>query len=87
MQLESDASQQPTAFEQQCTFKLRWFTPAIEVPLCGHATLASAAILFTGKVSATFDLVLACAASMTSSMHSTQQPDLLLLQLYSVCNA
>src|SRR5688572_26829079 len=22
-------------------FKLRWFTPKIEVPLCGHATLAS----------------------------------------------
>ncbi len=27
-------------------FKLRWFTPKIEVPLCGHATLASAAALF-----------------------------------------
>jgi PhzF family phenazine biosynthesis protein len=26
-------------------FKLRWFTPKIEVPLCGHATLASAAAL------------------------------------------
>ena len=24
---------------------LRWFTPAIEVPLCGHATLASAAVV------------------------------------------
>jgi PhzF family phenazine biosynthesis protein len=23
-------------------FDLRWFTPAIEVDLCGHATLASA---------------------------------------------
>lgn len=22
-------------------YKLRWFTPAVEVPLCGHATLAS----------------------------------------------
>uniref|UniRef100_A0A673U4J4 Phenazine biosynthesis like protein domain containing n=1 Tax=Suricata suricatta TaxID=37032 RepID=A0A673U4J4_SURSU len=27
-------------------FGLRWFTPASEVPLCGHATLASAAVLF-----------------------------------------
>ncbi|XP_045211394.2 phenazine biosynthesis-like domain-containing protein [Mercenaria mercenaria] len=27
-------------------FKLRWFTPTNEVPLCGHATLASAAVLF-----------------------------------------
>ena len=25
---------------------LRWFTPATEVPLCGHATLAAAAVLF-----------------------------------------
>ncbi|HJP83062.1 MAG TPA: PhzF family phenazine biosynthesis protein [Fimbriimonadaceae bacterium] len=29
------------------TYGLRWFTPAQEVPLCGHATLASAHILFT----------------------------------------
>ncbi|MEQ9505113.1 MAG: PhzF family phenazine biosynthesis protein [Hyphomonas sp.] len=27
-------------------WKLRWFTPAVEVPLCGHATLASAHVLF-----------------------------------------
>ena len=26
---------------------LRWFTPALEVDLCGHATLASAHVLFT----------------------------------------
>lgn len=28
-------------------FKLRWFTPEVEVKLCGHATLASAFVLFT----------------------------------------
>jgi len=27
-------------------FSLRWFTPKVEVPLCGHATLASAHVLF-----------------------------------------
>jgi len=27
-------------------FSLRWFTPKTEVPLCGHATLASASVLF-----------------------------------------
>lgn len=27
-------------------FQLRWFTPAVEVDLCGHATLASAHVLF-----------------------------------------
>jgi PhzF family phenazine biosynthesis protein len=28
-------------------FDLRWFTPAVEVPLCGHATLAGAHALYT----------------------------------------
>ena len=27
-------------------FHLQWFTPTCEVPLCGHATLATAAVLF-----------------------------------------
>ena len=26
-------------------FQIRWFTPVVEVPLCGHATLASAAVV------------------------------------------
>lgn len=29
-------------------FSLRWFTPTVEVPLCGHATLAASAVLFRG---------------------------------------
>lgn len=29
----------------QDRFALRWFTPTVEVPLCGHATLASAHVL------------------------------------------
>lgn len=32
--------------EKNC-YHLRWFTPAVEVDLCGHATLASAFVLFT----------------------------------------
>jgi PhzF family phenazine biosynthesis protein len=37
-----------TAFlhRQQAGFHLRWFTPSVEVDLCGHATLASAHILW-----------------------------------------
>jgi len=31
-------------------FSLRWFTPAVEVALCGHATLASAHALWTEGV-------------------------------------
>src|SRR6185369_9313660 len=31
-------------------FSLRWFTPAVEVDLCGHATLASAHALWSEKI-------------------------------------
>ena len=30
-------------------FDLRWFTPTVEVALCGHATLASAHVLWEGR--------------------------------------
>ncbi|HET7436815.1 MAG TPA: PhzF family phenazine biosynthesis protein [Thermoanaerobaculia bacterium] len=42
-----------TAFLYQLddgAWSLRWFTPAIEVALCGHATLASAHALWTEKL-------------------------------------
>ena len=37
-----------TAFlvKQGAVWHIRWFTPTAEVPLCGHATLASAHVLF-----------------------------------------
>jgi PhzF family phenazine biosynthesis protein len=34
-------------------YSLRWFTPTVEVDLCGHATLASAHVLFIGNSSLT----------------------------------
>ena len=40
-------------------YRLRWFTPLVEVPLCGHATLASAAVVMErlqpGRVEVVFD--------------------------------
>jgi PhzF family phenazine biosynthesis protein len=38
-----------TAFfvPNEAGFDLRWFTPRFEVDLCGHATLASAFVIFT----------------------------------------
>src|SRR5437868_11050497 len=34
-------------------FRLRWFTPTVEVDLCGHATVASAHVLWeTGRLPA-----------------------------------
>src|SRR5213595_4057891 len=37
-----------TAFlhQENGGYRLRWFTPAVEVALCGHATLASAHVLW-----------------------------------------
>lgn len=37
-----------TAFfvEEDTGYRIRWFTPAVEVDLCGHATLASAYVLY-----------------------------------------
>ncbi|MBI2420422.1 MAG: PhzF family phenazine biosynthesis protein [Ignavibacteriales bacterium] len=44
--LENNLSE--TAFLVKCEgyYEIRWFTPTIEVDLCGHATLASAHVLF-----------------------------------------
>ncbi|KAH9975218.1 Diaminopimelate epimerase-like protein [Russula compacta] len=36
----------PSSWATTTTFGIRWFTPKIEVPLCGHATLAAAAAIF-----------------------------------------
>ena len=39
-------SEKKRDFTATAIFDLRWFTPTCEVPLCGHATLATAAVLF-----------------------------------------
>jgi PhzF family phenazine biosynthesis protein len=58
------------------TFQIRWFTPATEVKLCGHATLASAHFLWEqGHVSAeriTF-------MSLSGPLHATRQGDMIAL--------
>lgn len=47
-QVASEMNLSETAFLRRTEdgFSLRWFTPAIEVDLCGHATLASAHVLW-----------------------------------------
>jgi predicted PhzF superfamily epimerase YddE/YHI9 len=47
-QLANEMNLSETAFlvEQDDGYQLRWFTPQVEVELCGHATLASAHILW-----------------------------------------
>ncbi|MGA0606253.1 PhzF family phenazine biosynthesis protein [Phenylobacterium sp. VNQ135] len=49
--LAAENNQAETAFlrrmDDPARFDLRWFTPAVEVPLCGHATLAAAHVLYS----------------------------------------
>jgi PhzF family phenazine biosynthesis protein len=44
---EMNLSETAFLISQADGFNLRWFTPAVEVDLCGHATLASAHVLWS----------------------------------------
>lgn len=43
---ENNLSETAFFVKKEKIFELRWFTPKIEVDLCGHATLASAHVLY-----------------------------------------
>ncbi len=42
---ENNLSETAFYVAQNCHYHLRWFTPALEVDLCGHATLATAHLI------------------------------------------
>jgi PhzF family phenazine biosynthesis protein len=42
---ENNLSETAFLVREDGDYRLRWFTPVAEVPLCGHATLASAAVV------------------------------------------
>ncbi|CAL1517966.1 PhzF family phenazine biosynthesis protein [Chitinophaga sp. MM2321] len=44
---ENNIAETAFLFKQPDGYRLRWFTPKVEMPLCGHATLASAHVLWT----------------------------------------
>lgn len=48
-QVAAEMNLSETAFllEEHDGYRLRWFTPTVEVELCGHATLASAHVLWS----------------------------------------
>jgi PhzF family phenazine biosynthesis protein len=45
--MEMNLSETAFLHQEKDHYSLRWFTPAVEVDLCGHATLASSHILWT----------------------------------------
>ena len=47
--LENNLSETAFFVPEDDGFRIRWFTPAAEVDLCGHATLASAWVLFNER--------------------------------------
>ncbi len=44
--MENNLSETAFFVEEDDNFHIRWFTPEIEIDLCGHATLASAHVIF-----------------------------------------
>lgn len=51
-----EMNQAETAFVRPLphdAYELRWFTPTVEVDLCGHATLATAHVLYEGGIEGT----------------------------------
>lgn len=58
-QIAAENNLAETAFLTPVTdgFHIRWFTPAVEVDLCGHATLASAHVLFNHESYSSSEIV------------------------------
>lgn len=46
--LAAELGQPVTAFVEPRSLALRWFTPTVELPLCGHGTLAAAHAVWEG---------------------------------------
>lgn len=44
--MENNLSETAFVVKEKDFYRLRWFTPAVEVDFCGHATLATAFVLF-----------------------------------------
>ncbi|XP_061491152.1 phenazine biosynthesis-like domain-containing protein [Rhineura floridana] len=65
-------------FARSSCFGLRWFTPTNEVPLCGHATLASAALLFQKKKNRNSTLTF---ITLSGELHAREAGDHIILDL------
>ncbi len=68
------------AIKKDADFEIRWFTPEVEINLCGHATLASAYVLFNilnfGKPEIRF-------SSLSGILKVTKDDDLICLDFPS----
>lgn len=73
---ENNLSETAFLLRRDGDYALRWFTPTVEVALCGHATLAAAYVVFhylePGRRSVTFQ-------TRSGDLHVTCEGDLLAL--------
>lgn len=74
--LENNLSETAFFVKEGANYHLRWFTPAVEVDLCGHATLASAWVILEklepGRPAVTF-------RTLSGELHVVRKGDLLAL--------
>lgn len=61
-------------------FEIKWFTPEVEINLCGHATLAAAYILFNKM---NFDKPVIRFSSLSGILKATREVDLICLDFPS----
>ncbi len=70
---EMNLSETAFLLQHRNGYNIRWFTPTVEVALCGHATLASAHVLYeTGNVSPAEKIVF---HSQSGYLHAQKQGD------------
>lgn len=75
--LENNLSETAFYVRKDDRFEIRWFTPAAEVDLCGHATLASAFILFNHEGYDNYEIIFSTLKS--GNLKVTKSGDLLTL--------
>ena len=72
--LENNLSETAFFVREGDAYRIRWFTPTNEVPLCGHATLATAWVIFQTQREDTLSFI-----SATGLLRVTRRGDLLAL--------
>ena len=77
---ENNLSETAFVFKQDGYYDLRWFTPEIEVDLCGHATVASAFVLFEEAEKSAVEIKF---KTMSGMMAVTREDNLLYLDFPS----
>lgn len=69
---ENNLSETAFFVAQEDQYHIRWFAPQVEIPLCGHATLASAHIIFEYLQHPSSEIVMQCGVG-TLKVRKTDQ--------------